>query len=66
MQQDEAPSMPDRDFLKPTWHVYDDCTLKIFFRHQEMFALEFTPDQAIKLAADLIIAARRKQAAGPS
>ena len=55
-----------KEFLRPTWHVYDDCVLKVFSRHREIVAVELTPDQAIKLAADLIIAARRKQAAGPS
>lgn len=48
-----------KEFLRPTWHVYDDCTLKIFERHREIMALELTPDQAIKMAADLIIAAQR-------
>lgn len=45
--------------MKPTWHVYDDCTLKVFLRQDEMFSLEMTPDQAIKMATDLIIAAQR-------
>lgn len=66
MQQYEAPDMPDRDFLKPTWHVYDDCTLKVFFRHDEMFALEMTPDQAIKMATDLIIAAQKLRQQKPA
>ena len=48
-----------KEFLKPTWHVYDDCTLKIFERHREIMALAFTPDQATKLATDLLIAAQR-------
>lgn len=48
-----------KEFLKPTWHVYDDCTLKIFERHREIMAIDFTPDQATKLATDLLIAAQR-------
>jgi len=48
-----------KEFLKTTWHVYDDCTLKIFERHREIMALDFTPDQATKLATDLLIAAQR-------
>ncbi len=48
-----------KEFLKPTWHVYDDCTLKIFERHDLAVALDFTPDQATKLATDLLIAAQR-------
>ena len=48
-----------KEFLKPTWHVYDDCTLKVFLRQNEMFAIEMTPDEAIKMATDLIIAAQR-------
>lgn len=48
-----------KEFLKPTWHVYDDCTLKFFERHREIMALDLTPDQATKLATDLLIAAQR-------
>jgi hypothetical protein len=55
-----------KEFFKPTWHVYDDCTLKVFERQREVLALELTPDQAIKLAVDLIIAARRMQSSAPS
>jgi hypothetical protein len=44
-----------------TWHVYDDCTLKAFRDGREVVALEFTPSQAIKVAADLIIAAERRR-----
>jgi hypothetical protein len=51
-----------KEFLRPTWHVYDDCVLKVFERHREIMALELTPDQALKLAADLIASARRMQA----
>ncbi|MFZ9916614.1 MAG: hypothetical protein ACO3IB_14950 [Phycisphaerales bacterium] len=51
---------------RPTWHVYDDCTLKVFERQRQVLALEPTPSEAIKLAADLIIAARRMQSSAPS
>jgi hypothetical protein len=43
-----------KEFLRPTWHVYDDCVLKVFERHREIMAL--------KMAADLIASARRMQA----
>jgi|NOAtaT_7_FD_contig_101_583710_length_3472_multi_3_in_0_out_0_3 hypothetical protein len=66
MQQDKVPTMPDRDFLKPTWHVYDGCVLKFFFRHDEMFAIEFTPDQATKLATDLLISAQQARRQKPA
>ena len=66
MQQGKVIDMPDLDFLKPTWHVYEDCTLKVFFKHQEMFALEMTPDQAIKMATDLIIAAQKLRQQKPA
>jgi hypothetical protein len=42
-----------------TWHVYDDCTLKAFRNGDEIVALTFSPAQAVKVAADLIIAAER-------
>lgn len=42
-----------------TWHVYDDCTLKAFRNGNEIVALTFSPAQAIKVAADLIISAER-------
>jgi hypothetical protein len=42
-----------------TWHVYDDCTLKAFRSGQEVVALRFTPSQAVRVAADLIINAER-------
>lgn len=42
-----------------TWHVYDDCSLRIYISGEQIACLNLTPDQAIKLAADLIIAARR-------
>lgn len=42
-----------------TWHVYDDCTLKAFKDGKEVVALEFTPSQAVKVAADLLIASER-------
>ena len=51
---------------RPTWHVYDDCTLKVFERQRQVLALELTPSEAIKLGADLIIAARRMQSSAPS
>lgn len=42
-----------------TWHVYDDCMLKVFRDGKEVVALSFSPSQAVKVAADLIIAAER-------
>ena len=55
MQQHEGTM---RDGPKPTWRIDDDCTLRVFLGGEQIFALEMTPGQAIKTAADLIIAAR--------
>lgn len=48
-----------KEYTRTTWHVYDDCTLKVFEGHREILAFEMTPDQAIRMAADLIIKAQR-------
>ena len=50
--------MSDRAYINPTWRIDDDCTLRVYLKGDELFALEMTPSQAIKMAADLIIAAR--------
>jgi len=52
--------------MKPTWHVYDGCVLKVFFRQDEMFSLEMTPDQATKLATDLLISAQQARRQKPA
>jgi hypothetical protein len=58
MQQHEG-TMSDRAYINPTWRIDEDCTLRVYLKGDELFALEMTPSQAIKMAADLIIAARR-------
>jgi hypothetical protein len=58
MQQHED-TMSDRAYINPTWRIDEDCTLRVYLKGDELFALEMTPSQAIKMAADLIIAARR-------
>lgn len=59
-------SSGDRAYIKPTWHVYDGCVLKVFYRQDEMFAIEFTPDQATKLATDLLISAQQARQRKPA
>jgi hypothetical protein len=53
--------MSDRAYTNPSWQIDADCTLRVYLKGNELFALEMTPDQAIKMAAELIIAARRMQ-----
>ena len=56
----------DQEYIKPTWHVYDGCVLKVFYRQDEMFSLEMTPDQATKLATDLLISAQQARRQKPA
>lgn len=54
-----SPDAPTGE--RQTWHVYDDCTLRVYRGGTIACALSLRPDEAIKMAADLIIAARRLQ-----